>query len=375
MYRQEWRSFSSPFLPVLAQGSGVNQLLYKNVLWIKWTHYCNSCSGRFLNTRLRHVMFLLLSSVTFLLLYNYRSNNEVTTNPANEAVVNDTQNENGIRVHNIMQLEKEVQSKGLRNNKNADIRDREEGVMEKIKYILIKGFIKGVINSHTKRLAKIRATYKSTKPVENIDKDITYTTIDSSRKTMNRNYPRRTLQARISRKRDVASSFNHNINSENCTNYKNYKTKIASKKMQKAILTGNGTTRPLPKKILFYTEFFGDKSWSSFLGSQRTDLASCPVANCIFTSNNLEVDDADALIFHDIDFQMEDVPRVRFPHQRYIWLTLEAPNLKNGKVKDNKLKEANSSKGFFNWTSTYHRSSDIFVPYGGLRSIKGNLLF
>ncbi|XP_045583922.1 alpha-(1,3)-fucosyltransferase C-like [Procambarus clarkii] len=118
-----------------------------------------------------------------------------------------------------------------------------------------------------------------------------------------------------------------------------------------------------PKKVLLYTTFFGRKSWKDLLGN-RTDLSLCPTANCVFTHNVSEASVADAIIFHAFDFHPRNVPEVRHAHQRYIWLTHESPGLLRDAVN-----ASSEDGGFFNWTSTYHRDSDVFLPYGGLVSL------
>ncbi|XP_063612724.1 uncharacterized protein LOC134786159, partial [Penaeus indicus] len=115
------------------------------------------------------------------------------------------------------------------------------------------------------------------------------------------------------------------------------------------------------KKILFYTKFFSE-GWQIILGN-RTNLTlhdSCPEVRCVFTFDpDGDQDDADALIFHANDFDAKAVPRARRPHQKYIWFNLEAPVPPQGHQRGNPW-----GRDFFNWTFTYNRESDLFMPYG-----------
>ncbi|XP_042894295.1 alpha-(1,3)-fucosyltransferase C-like [Penaeus japonicus] len=130
---------------------------------------------------------------------------------------------------------------------------------------------------------------------------------------------------------------------------------------------GESAEESITKKILFYTKFF-DEGWKTFLGN-RTNLTlqGCPETRCVFTFDPAEDDpsDADALIFHANDFDVEAVPRTRRPHQRYVWLNLEAP------APQNRLQNRRHwVPNFFNWTLTYNRDSHLFMPYGVLTPLR-----
>lgn len=124
------------------------------------------------------------------------------------------------------------------------------------------------------------------------------------------------------------------------------------------------------KKIVFYTKFFGEDTWVKMLGN-GTDLREhqCPVSNCVFSYNISEAPEADAVLFHATDYNPLDVPKTRHSHQRYVWVTVESPGVQGGLDRDT------HNRPFFNWTYTYHRKSEIFMPYGHLVPLKGTLAF
>lgn len=129
---------------------------------------------------------------------------------------------------------------------------------------------------------------------------------------------------------------------------------------------GGGSAEKPEKKILFYTRFFSE-GWQTILGN-RTNLTlqGCPETRCVFTFDPAgDQDDADALIFHANDFDAEAVPRARRPHQRYIWFNLEAPAPQGAHQRGRPWE-----RDFFNWTFTYNRDSDLFMPYGALAPLQ-----
>ncbi|KAK7085359.1 hypothetical protein SK128_020242, partial [Halocaridina rubra] len=117
------------------------------------------------------------------------------------------------------------------------------------------------------------------------------------------------------------------------------------------------------KTIVFYTNFYGG-SWSAYLRNGRTDLNyhGCQVTQCVFSFDPAAASKADAVIFHETGFSPNDVPDTRDPHQRYIWMNVEAPCPEERDRFDTRHGEPN----FFNWTATYHGASEITMPYGGL---------
>ncbi|XP_045109683.1 alpha-(1,3)-fucosyltransferase C-like [Portunus trituberculatus] len=139
-------------------------------------------------------------------------------------------------------------------------------------------------------------------------------------------------------------------------------------------------SRETRKTILFITKFFS-KSWESFLGKETLLPPMCPVTNCDILFNTSHPEDADAIIFHWPDINKESLPKVRRRGQLYIWFNMEAPLPNNNdnvlyrlmrqfksvrKMEQQENRRVFGFPGFFNWTFTYHRDSDLLLLYGGL---------
>jgi len=126
-----------------------------------------------------------------------------------------------------------------------------------------------------------------------------------------------------------------------------------------------------PKYILFWTVFF---KWSSSISQQfpawekeaGLSFLGCPSSRCQLTTNRSllpNVEMFDAIVFHQMDFDWEDLPVARSPEQSYVFFTLEAAAHRQGGL-PNRIEELNKIPGFFNLTMTYRHDSDIHTPYG-----------
>ncbi|KAK8381211.1 hypothetical protein O3P69_008225 [Scylla paramamosain] len=146
------------------------------------------------------------------------------------------------------------------------------------------------------------------------------------------------------------------------------------------------TTSETRKTIVFNTKFFSG-SWEDFLAERTLLPPTCPVTNCDVLFNTSHPEDADAIIFHGQDINYESLPKLRRRGQVYIWLNMEAPRTDNNNVPHRltqqfkivrKMVEQEDRRlfgfpGFFNWTFTYHRDSDLLLLYGGLWPLQGLL--
>ena len=121
-----------------------------------------------------------------------------------------------------------------------------------------------------------------------------------------------------------------------------------------------GIDRPL---ILFWTLKNGKNlsvSWHQsfrYLTEQK-----CPIPYCIFTTDQNVYDKANAIIFHLLDFEpgVDKLPPKRWAFQRYVFYNREPPTNHNI---FRKVQNITFIKGFFNWTMTIRRDSDIYAPY------------
>ena len=119
-------------------------------------------------------------------------------------------------------------------------------------------------------------------------------------------------------------------------------------------------SRNSTKVILLYTTLFGNRKWTS-MDKDLHDV-NCPVQNCQITYDKKEIKRADVVIFHGVDLMWNPGSRPnellsisRPSWQRWVFFMHEPP-IKN-------LKDYSIYNGIFNWTASYRRISDIFVPY------------
>ncbi|XP_069789137.1 alpha-(1,3)-fucosyltransferase 7 [Narcine bancroftii] len=93
------------------------------------------------------------------------------------------------------------------------------------------------------------------------------------------------------------------------------------------------------------------------------------IQNCILTCNRSMFDRANVVAFHhrEIQINISNLPReTRPPNQKWLWVSLESPSNTKG------IRQLN---GLFNWTMTYRRDSDIFIPYGSLTKVNQHTNF
>ncbi|XP_046437835.1 alpha-(1,3)-fucosyltransferase C-like [Daphnia pulex] len=138
------------------------------------------------------------------------------------------------------------------------------------------------------------------------------------------------------------------------------------------------------KKILFWYEHYtlrkgqnrirvgvgqGPAGISS--DSQALRLSHCPYQCDIFNRERIVDWDTlkyyDAIVFHQHGWTPNDVPMKRWPHQHYIFLSMESSAWR--------FVDTKSMANFFNRTMTYRRDSDIFNPYGWFKSANQAVIF
>jgi len=110
---------------------------------------------------------------------------------------------------------------------------------------------------------------------------------------------------------------------------------------------------------------YGTKEYDIGFGQEPFYKYKCPETRCYSTSNRSylnNVEDFDAILFHQRSFDFNDLPKKRKPHQRYIhWMQESAQYL---------YMDIHQLNGIFNWTMTYRQDSDFFLPYGRFHKIK-----
>ncbi|XP_064080133.1 alpha-(1,3)-fucosyltransferase C-like [Macrobrachium nipponense] len=246
-----------------------------------------------------------------------------------------------------------VSSNGSRKAPDASLDDVQsdsgysESFLERIEYAVIKFFVGKVVAAHERRQKAAEAALLSraaAAEVSSVGDRIHWKPL-----------------ATISRNgRDSGAIDYEYVNADN--------SEVSQPEVRReARVTNSTVVSDTPKTIVMYTRFFGRRNWTRIFGN-NTDLEGhgCPVSNCVFTYDRSKAPEADALLFHARDFKAHGLPGVRKPYQRYIWMYHEPPGMENAEL--NQVPD-----GFFNWTYTYHRDSDLLFLYGGIQPLhEGN---
>lgn len=146
---------------------------------------------------------------------------------------------------------------------------------------------------------------------------------------------------------------------------------ITSNRTQNLVSSSTMAENEVPfnqlKKILFYTDCYGN--WDYFIGATGREafkVLGCPNAPCYVTSNRslMPLDQFDALVFHPRanSFSIDNTPKIRSPHQRYVMWIIESGCYPS--------RHLPSFDNFFNWTMSYRLDSDILRPYGAFKEIR-----
>ena len=123
------------------------------------------------------------------------------------------------------------------------------------------------------------------------------------------------------------------------------------------------------KVILLYTTWFRRKVWKyTFTGTQlHTHFEECPGhKNCLATYNRTRLQTAHAVLFHGSDIELE---RNRYyPASKLIKLRQTVPKRQKWVYLSHEKPLADASiyapyDGLFNWTATFSRRSNVFIPY------------
>lgn len=81
--------------------------------------------------------------------------------------------------------------------------------------------------------------------------------------------------------------------------------------------------RDIPKVILYWDKVFNDSDMRFGFGPEPFINAGYKISNCIATNNRSLFNQSDAVIIHAGNYEERDLPRNRFPHQRFIFLNHE----------------------------------------------------
>ncbi|KHJ40825.1 fucosyl transferase [Trichuris suis] len=103
--------------------------------------------------------------------------------------------------------------------------------------------------------------------------------------------------------------------------------------------------------ILMWVPFFG-KTFGQEV------LSTCPDLNCRITNNRSKLKSSSAVVFHDRDVNILDVPKKRLPEQHFVFFLLESPYHVSGTA------FRQLSRGFYTLTMNYRRDADVHFPFG-----------
>nr|XP_053630708.1 alpha-(1,3)-fucosyltransferase C-like [Cherax quadricarinatus] len=139
------------------------------------------------------------------------------------------------------------------------------------------------------------------------------------------------------------------------------------KKFLKADLGLDPENPPL-KKILVWVNGYGSKAMSFGFGRAPFQMAECEVDTCMVTGNRsfVPVEAFDAIIFHFRAMEPLQLPKIRSPHQRWVFWEVESASYV--------YQNPSLYNGLFNWTMTYRRDSDIPYPYGRANALSSSPL-
>lgn len=120
-----------------------------------------------------------------------------------------------------------------------------------------------------------------------------------------------------------------------------------------------GKRNNFPKLILYWNTFFNHSDFLFGFGQEPFINARCKINNCVATNDRNLFNRSDGIIFHAGNYEGNDLPGYRFPHQRFIFLNLET-------LPDSFKLPCFSRPHFYNWTMSHRRDSDVHlgIPYG-----------
>lgn len=123
------------------------------------------------------------------------------------------------------------------------------------------------------------------------------------------------------------------------------------------------------KLVLLYTPLFNETPWKGIRNTfqfTRYRNQSCPVTSCSLSYDKRLFRGSDVVIFHARDmpstFEMNSLHRRRPKGQVWVYFDLENPA--------NIELDTYDFDGMFNWTITYEKNADIYLPYGSYTALK-----
>lgn len=110
------------------------------------------------------------------------------------------------------------------------------------------------------------------------------------------------------------------------------------------------------KVILLWSPLF--EGWNFLqVGKHSFEESQCPETRCEITDDRRRFLESDAVLFHVRTLSMLDLPKNRTQEQKWVFFSLEAPPY-------SRFQGFDFMFGMFNWTMTYRKDSDVYIPYG-----------
>eukprot|EP00095_Tigriopus_kingsejongensis_P005710 snap_masked-scaffold459_size165548-processed-gene-0.8 protein:Tk05710 transcript:snap_masked-scaffold459_size165548-processed-gene-0.8-mRNA-1 annotation:"hypothetical protein DAPPUDRAFT_41601" len=131
------------------------------------------------------------------------------------------------------------------------------------------------------------------------------------------------------------------------------------------VLTNRQRNETRLKTILMWNDAYGVREYDIGHGREPFYRFKCPETRCWATNNRsylADVKDFDALLIHQRAITWDDMPKSRSPQQRYVHWLAESPQYR--------YMDENLLNNYFNWTMTYRRDSDFYLPYGRFHQVK-----
>jgi alpha-1,3-fucosyltransferase len=116
-----------------------------------------------------------------------------------------------------------------------------------------------------------------------------------------------------------------------------------------------GTVKSSNTKIILFWNLFYNQTDTTFgFGKSPFVKAGCKTSNCFATNDRHLFNQSDGIIIHAGNYEESDLPKHRFPHQRFIFFSQDS-------LSDGFQQSCFSTPHFWNWTMSHRRDSDIYL--------------
>ena len=110
------------------------------------------------------------------------------------------------------------------------------------------------------------------------------------------------------------------------------------------------------KIILFWNLFYNQTDMSFGFGKSPFVKAGCKTSNCFATNDRHLFNQSDGIIIHAGNYEESDLPKHRFPHQRFIFFSQDS-------LSDGFQQSCFSTPHFWNWTMSHRATTRLRYLY------------